>query len=165
MIRNFSRRARQFEFALATTFIALTSWFLLDALAQLQAESEKLAVETTVRNINSGLFLQQAERMVTGRESELPILAQENPVAWLERPPTGYVGERDCTAPGVLAAAQWCWDPAGRLLYYRPLRTEGLKIDADVPWLTWRVHSPADPKAIRPGTLRVVLASPYTWNP
>ena len=158
------RRARFLEFAMAAAFIGVASLFLIDAISDLQEEAERLTVETTVRNMNSGLFLRQAKAMVTGRERELPALALENPVEWLETPPGGYDGAGSCGDSGPAEAGHWCWDPSARRLHYRPLRADGLKVEGNVPILTWRVHAPADSLAIRPGSLRVVADRGYVWQ-
>lgn len=159
------RRARLLEFAMAAAFIGVASLFLIDAMSDLQEEAERLTVETTVRNMNSGLFLRQAELMISGRERELPKLALGNPVEWLEAPPPGYSGERGCADSGPSAAGEWCWNAAARRLHYRPRRTDSLKVEGGRPILTWRVHAPADPSAIRPGSMRVVAERSYDWRP
>ena len=159
-----ARRSRLLEFAVASTCIGIASLFLLNELSQLQEEAERLTVESTVRNMNSGLFMRQAKLMVSGRERELPALVLENPVEWLESPPGGYDPATGCGDAGPAEAGHWCWDASARRLHYRPLRAGGLKVDGDVPILTWRVHASGDPSVVRPGSLRVVADRGYTWQ-
>ena len=159
------RRSRQLELGIAVAMIALFSVFLLKALSQLQEESEKLLVELTIRHINIGLTVEQRRYMIAGREAELALLARSNPIMWLEKPPAGYMGARVCATEGLLAPGQWCWDADSRMLFYRPRRIESLKIDGNLPWLTWRVPLSDDGRAIRPGAIRLVPANSYTWSP
>lgn len=165
MAFNLPRRARLFEFAAAAASIALVSLLLLDSLGTVQEEAERLAVEITIRNMNSGLYLEQAALLTAGREAELPRLVLRNPVDWLEAPPAGYIGATSCTAPGRLDPGQWSWDPALRQVCYRPRRADGLKLAGELPLLVWRVQAPVDPRAVRPGSIRVVPAVGYTWRP
>ncbi|HET6720460.1 MAG TPA: hypothetical protein VFH22_12470, partial [Rhodocyclaceae bacterium] len=116
MAPTLPKRGRLLEFAVVVILFATLALVLLRALAELQDESERLAVELTIRNMNSGLFLQQAERLTSGRENTLRELAGQNPVSWLRTSPAGYIGERACVAE--MTAGQWCWDPGQKVLYY-----------------------------------------------
>lgn len=153
MLPILPKRGRLLEFVLVVILFATLALFLLRALNDLQDESERLTVELTIRNMNSGLFLQQAERLTLGRENTLRELAGQNPVSWLRSSPAGYLGEQAC--PGVLAAGQWCWNPAQKVLYYYPRQKNWLKSARDLPWLTWRVGSSQHPAAFRPGNFRL----------
>lgn len=153
MAPTLPKRGRLLEFAVVVILFATLALVLLRALAELQDESERLAVELTIRNMNSGLFLQQAERLTSGRENTLRELAGQNPVSWLRTSPAGYIGEQACE--GVLAAGQWCWDPGQKVLYYYPRQENWLKTARNLPWLTWRVGSPQHPAVFRPGSFRL----------
>lgn len=153
MAPTLPKRGRLLEFAVVVILFATLALVLLRALSELQDESERLAVELTIRNMNSGLFLQQAERLTSGRENTLRELAGQNPVDWLRSSPAGYIGERACAAE--MAAGQWCWDPAQKVLYYYPRQGNWLKTARNLPWLTWRVGSPHHPSVFRPGSFRL----------
>jgi hypothetical protein len=153
MAPTLPKRGRLLEFALVVILIGTLGLFLLQALQDLQDESERLAVELTIRNMNSGLFLQQAERLTSGRENTLRELAGQNPVDWLRTAPAGYIGEQSCVA--VMAAGQWCWDKGQKVLYYFPQQKNWLKSARNLPWLTWRVGSPQHPAVFRPGNFRL----------
>jgi hypothetical protein len=159
------RRARMLDFAIAAALIGAASLFLLNALSRLQEGAEKTFVEMSIRNLNSGLLLRQSELMIEGRENEFHKLPQENPVDWLPVPLEGYTSVAGCGAPAALPEAHWCWDARAKRLHYRPRRHAGLKIQGGASILMWRVQAPADPSAIRPGTLRIVPATPYEWSP
>ena len=153
MSLDLPKRGRLLEFSLMVAVLGLLSLFLIDALKTLQDDSERLTVELTVRNMNSGLYLQQAERVAGGRENTLKELAQANPVSWLGSSPVGYIGEQPCAS--VLAKGQWCWDKLSTTLYYYPKQANWLKTGGKMPWLTWRVGSPQQGASFRPGAFRL----------
>lgn len=153
MARSLPKRARQFEFGAVVVLLAALGFGLLAALESMQDESERLTVELTIRNMNTGLFLRQAERLAAGRADTLRELAEQNPMDWLRTAPTGYVGERSC--PEGLAAGQWCWNTQQHQLYYFPQGGNWLKDDRKMPWLTWRVVSSQHPQVFRPGSFRL----------
>lgn len=161
MSPQFPQRARLFEFAVGVAVIAVAALFLLDALARIEEQAEKLVVEATVRNIDSGLRLAQAELITQQRENERAALLRVNPVGWLERPPEGYIGEADGVDPEALAAGQWVWDRRARILIYRPRRGGALKVEGGAGWLGWRIVAAG--QAL--GTLRVEGLRAYEWRP
>jgi hypothetical protein len=150
---NLPKRGRLLEFVLATVLIGGLSLFLIKALKSIQDDGERLVVELTIRNMNSGLYLLQAERISAGRIDTLGELAEQNPVQWLDTLPPGYIGEADCA--GRLQAGQWCWDKTRRLLYYYPKQQKWLKKRPQVPYLTWQVTAPRNATGFRPGSFRL----------
>lgn len=140
--------------------------YLIGALARIEAEVEKLAVEATVRNMNSGLRLAQAELITQGRENERAALALHNPVDWLASPPVDYAGEADAVDPARLAAGSWAWERRSRTLYYRPRRSTGLRVDGAGESLGWHVVAAGGGvTAGRPGMLRLEAVRVYEWRP
>lgn len=157
------KRSRLLEFWLAAALIGVAAAFLLPALWRIEEDAERLMVESTIRNINSGLRLAESELVLQGREAERPALLQANPVAWLARAPAGYV-ERDRVEVQSLDAGQWVWARETRLLHYRPRHVQHLKIQGE-PTLAWRVVAAGDGLVFRPGTLRIESITPYHWQP
>lgn len=151
---NLPKRGRLLEFVLATVLIGALSLFLLKSLKAIQDEGERLMVELTIRNMNSGLYLLQAERLAGGRIDSLAALAQQNPVEWLRTLPDGYIDQQPCA--GGLSAGQWCWDKSLKMLYYYPKQQNWLKKSTNVPYLTWRVPSPQNAAGFRPGSFRLL---------
>ena len=158
----FPPRARQLEFALAVIIIATVSAILIDRLHSLQEDAERLMVESTVRNINSGLMLHMATLVAAQRESELPGLAQKSPADWLERVPNDYREAPRCDHD--LSPGAWCWEKPTKRLYYRPRLHDGLKIEGNMPFLVWTLRWPGAVSEIRPGALRMEPVQDYHWK-
>lgn len=154
MVPTLPKRTRLLEFSVSVLLVAGLGWFLLQALQSLQDSSERLAVELTVRNMNSSLFLLQAERLTAGRENTLGELAGQNPVEWMQSVPAGYIGEHECA--DLLAPGQWCWNARQKALYYYPRQENWVKSRQNLPWLTWRVDSTEHSSTFRPGKFRLL---------
>jgi hypothetical protein len=82
-----------------------------------QEYAEKLAMERTVENIRTGLRYRVADLMLANRMSEIPTLADENPINWLAERPANYLGELD-SAPADEPKGQWFFDKGSRELVY-----------------------------------------------
>lgn len=79
--------------------------------------AEKTAMDMTVANIRIGLRYRVADLMLANRMSEIPTLADENPMNWLEDKPDNYLGERASTT-AANADGMWYFDPQNRELIY-----------------------------------------------
>jgi hypothetical protein len=157
------KRSRLLEFWLAAALIGVATTFLLPALWRIEEDAERLLVESTIRNINSGLRLAESELVLQGREAERRTLLLANPVTWLESPPTGYV-ECDRIEAHAVEAGQWVWERETRLLHYRPRHSEHLQVQGGGT-LAWRVVAAGDGVVFRPGALRIENVTPYDWQP
>lgn len=82
-----------------------------------QEYAEKTAMEMTVANMRSGLRYQIADLIINNRLSEIPTLADENPVNWLAGQPENYLGEFD-SPPRDGTAGKWFYDKRNRELVY-----------------------------------------------
>lgn len=162
MTSRFPTRARLYEFGLAVTVVAIVSLLLIDRLQQLQEDAERLMVESTVRNINSGLMLKMAWLVTAQRESELPGLARQSPTDWLEQCPPDYQEAEAC--PPLMTPGLWCWERTTKRLYYQPRLISRLKIDDNMPLLTWTLRWPGAVSEIRPGALRLTPDRSYEWR-
>lgn len=141
------RRARGItwiEFAVALLVIAMVATLLLGALRQAEKQAERRVYELTVANVRSGLRLATADLMMRDRLRDLPGLAGSNPVSLLQKPPEGYVGERNDGA-GV-APGQWYFDRRSRQLVYR-FRDEGMPREGRLALHT-RAPRPGDAPSI-----------------
>ena len=82
-----------------------------------QAVAEKTALEMTVANMRTGLRYKVADLMLKNRMSEIPTLADENPMNWLEERPENYIGTFD-GPPQSDTAGKWYYDRHGHELVY-----------------------------------------------
>ena len=82
-----------------------------------QEYAEKTAMEMTVANMRTGLRYKIADLIVSSRLSEIPTLADENPVNWLAERPVNYLGEFD-SLPREGTSGKWFYDKRNRELVY-----------------------------------------------
>ncbi|MDX9994548.1 MAG: hypothetical protein RBS28_04420 [Rhodocyclaceae bacterium] len=104
------RGLSKFEFAVVLAIFGILATLLLDRLVALEHDTERLEVALTLRHIDIGLKLAIGERMMRGEEARIPELLQRNPLDFLDQQKIGAGG----TAGG------WQYDPASRILGYRP---------------------------------------------
>lgn len=150
------------EFSVVAGIFAVLAGTAMQALLYYQEQAEKVAVEATIINMRSGLRWQVADRLLNGRQAEMGELARANPVNWLDRNPSGYVGERINVTPRDLAPGNWAYDPVRREIAYRPRLSSHLNVpDGDI--LRWQLRAR---KASESGTaegIEIERANNYKW--
>lgn len=107
-----------FEFAVAGIIFAVLCGFLLQKLQFYQQEAERLAAEQVVTSLRAALASRAASLYLRGREAELPDLARQNPMEWLERRPPNYAGEIDGPNAGAVPFGHWYFDRSSATLSY-----------------------------------------------
>lgn len=122
------------EFLLLVAVIGVLANALLDRLIELEREGERTEIDLAVRNMRVGLRLAVGERLMRGQEDRLPELLEVNPVSFLGRLPRGYSAEAGDDAQ----AGNWRFDPATRILSYRPRQPEAF---GGSPELRWKMES------------------------
>ena len=128
------RGGGKFEFLLVVALFGVLAFALLNRLADVEQEAERTEVSLTERNIRVGLLLAVGEDVMGGREDRLAELLAANPVQFLGRTPRGYLGETGLPGgPGT-----WRFDPATRVLAYRPRQAEAFGGRQE---LRWRIQS------------------------
>lgn len=115
----------KFEFAVVLAIIGVLAHLLLDRLAAVERETERLAVDLTVRHIDIGLKLAIGERIMRGEEDRIAALLDDNPLHFLG---TQKVGA------GRTAAESWHYDAASRVLTYRPRQPEAFGGSTQLDW-------------------------------
>ncbi len=116
------------EFAVAAVVLSVLAAVLLQSLLYYQALAEKTTVELTIMNMRTGMRYRIAELILAGRTREVGGLVGTNPVAWLARPPEGYLGEVDDVAgPDEVPRGSWYFDRRTRELVYRVNRDSGFQ--------------------------------------
>jgi general secretion pathway protein G len=160
-------RARSIlQFSVALAVIGVLAVFLLDALYDVMEQAERTVMEATIRNMDSGLRVELARRMIHGQEASIGDLVGANPVQWLEAPPVGYSGNcrRDLTA------GEWCFDAVTNEIVYRPRLVRNLEYhDPSRSGLRWRVSTAAElagrrgGSAASAGAIRVASTTSFAW--
>ena len=123
-----SRGFTLFELVVVILVFAVLATLLLDRLAYYHEALERVAMESTLRGIKTGLQVRLAEMIIANREGEARELETLDPIQWLdEGRPANYGGVyREPTA-----AATWYFDAANRQLVYVVSTGNRLEIDGD----------------------------------
>jgi len=121
-MRAFSVRGDQcgasfLELAVCVALMAIFVGVLLERALYYQEYAEKTAMESTAENIRTGLRYKVADLILANRASEIPSLADENPMNWLAERPPNYLGELD-SAPADEPKGNWYFDRRNRELVY-----------------------------------------------
>lgn len=122
----------KYEFAVVLVIFGVLAHLLLARLVAVEHETERLAVDLTVRHINLGLKLAIGEHIMRGEEARIPALLQRNPLDFLEQAKV----DADKTAPG-----SWRYESGTHTLYYRPRQPEAFDGREN---LSWRYTSHVD---------------------
>jgi hypothetical protein len=129
------------QFSVIVTVSGILWMELLDNLHAIQEQSERTVMESTVRNMNSGLQFEIAARIMRGGEASLPLLVGNNPMIFLDKVPQNYLG----TCPGAMPPGTWCFDVGTREIVYRPRQDNNLTYPPDGRHeLRWRIVSAAE---------------------
>ncbi|HVY06681.1 MAG TPA: hypothetical protein VHB46_11960 [Burkholderiales bacterium] len=115
--RNPHRGASQLELVVCIALVGIFMAVFLERMFYYQEQAEKTAMEMTVANIRSGLRYKVADLIMNNRVSEIPTLADDNPVNWLQGPPENYLGEFD-GLPQSDPSGKWYFDRSTRQLIY-----------------------------------------------
>ncbi len=91
---------------------------LLNRLRVYEEIAEKAAMQQTAAAIKSALQMRVAAYMISGRDNEIEMLRDENPVAWLQEKPTNYAGEFYADAYARVRPGSWYFDLPHRELVY-----------------------------------------------
>lgn len=107
----------QLELVVSIVLFAIFVTVFLERALYYQEYAEMTAMEMTVANMRSGLRYKVADLIMANRLSEIPTLADENPITWLGSKPDNYLGEYE-TAPQSDTAGKWYFDRTQRELVY-----------------------------------------------
>lgn len=162
LCRRQSRGFTLVELVVVLIVVSVLAAMAVDRLFYYQERAEKVAMLANLEAFKTGLRIEVAEMMVTNRGDRLATLERTNPVAWLEEPPPGWLGEyRVPTTPG-----SWYYSSAANELIYAPLNTRYLNTGSAVKDLRFRVSlkygsNGAGGQAVTAATLAPV--KPYEW--
>ena len=117
-----------FELVVVLIIISVLAAVLLNRLGFYKEMLEKAAMDSTLRNIKTGLQVQLAELIVTNRQAQAGRLENEDPVKWLDEKPLNYGG--NYRAPAT--AGTWYFDTRTHELVYVVNTGNRLELDTDI---------------------------------
>ncbi|MEO8156242.1 MAG: hypothetical protein ABI648_00485 [Betaproteobacteria bacterium] len=136
-----------------------------------QEYGEKTAMEMTVANMRTGLRYKVADLIMNNRVSEIPTLADENPMDWLAERPENYLGDFDSPPEGN-TTGKWFYDRRNQELVYtvhnRRHFVPFIGQDFTIRYRAQRIEGPrnASGKDARPQVwVSLKQSREYTWLP
>ena len=135
-------------------------------------QAEKTAMEEVAGVIQSALVLQYGQILTRGKPSDVPVLAQDNPMNWLQKKPRNYAGEFYEPTPLSAESGNWMFDLKKRELIYVARNAEHFKPGKDgKKWIRFHVAinreaSPLPSLQDAPAELTGLLfkpVEPYSW--
>jgi general secretion pathway protein G len=102
-----------YEFAIVTAITAALSTVLLHRLDGYRRAAEDAAARQTVAALRSALLVEAARH-----PEKAAMLAAQNPMHLLARPPADYLGEFALSEQGRVARNGWVFDPRDKILVY-----------------------------------------------
>jgi general secretion pathway protein G len=107
----------KFELLVCTAVFGIFLGVFIERSFYYQEWAEKSAMELTAEHIKTGMRYRVADLIIANRMSEIPTLADENPMDWLEQKPPNYAGERDSSVEAPQGGT-WYFDRKNRELVY-----------------------------------------------
>ena len=135
-------------------------------------QAEKTAMVEVSNAIQSALTMQYGQILTRGKSSDVPALAQGNPMNWLQKKPRNYAGEFYDPTPLSVESGNWVFDLKTRNLIYVVRNTNYFKPGKDgKKWI--RFHVAVNHEASRLPSLQntapeltgilFVPVEPYSW--
>src|SRR5262245_10475278 len=115
--RRRHRGASLFEVSVCLAIFAVFLAVFLERSYFYQEAAEKTAMELQAEHVKASLRYRVADLILTNRMSEIPTLADENPMDWLDEKPANYLGARD-SAPETPLGGTWYFDRKNHELVY-----------------------------------------------
>lgn len=118
MKRSRPRGFTLLELVIVACLMAVLAGVLLTRVLDYQEQAERVAREQVLAALRSALRLRLADLLIQRRQHEIPALAGQNPMTWLERAPANYAGEFYPAAAADLARGTWYFDRRAKVLVY-----------------------------------------------
>ena len=160
-----------FEIIVVVCIVALFAGILYNRLRVYEEAAEKAAMQQTAAAIKSALQMRVAAYMISGRDTEIESLRNENPVKWLQENPADYAGEFYADAYARVRPGSWYFDLARRELIYVINLGDNFKPGPDArKWVRYHVRIEYEDAPVPGGPPRKVLSAagfaplqPYVW--
>jgi general secretion pathway protein G len=98
------------ELVVVITIISLLMALFLDRAFFYMEQAEKTAMEEVAGSIQSALTMQYGQVLTRGKPSDVPALARDNPMNWMQKRPRNYAGEFFDPAPLAVESGNWMFD-------------------------------------------------------
>lgn len=106
------------ELIVVIIIIVVMMGLLIDRVLFYQEQAEKTAMEGVAGAIQSALVMQYGQILTRGKPSDTAVLAQDNPMNWLQKKPRNYAGEFYDPTPLTVESGNWVFDLKTRDLVY-----------------------------------------------
>lgn len=160
---NRQRGATKVELVVVTIIVSVLCVWLLHTLRFYQELTEKTVVESTIVNLRSGLRFKIADLIIKGTPERQTELLKTNPIALLDSPPNGYMGEM--RTPKNVPPGTWYYEQdKGELVYIPKMSTHLALTDGTQPdmfRLRWQIRMNDENKGAP--YLDVVAMNPFVW--
>lgn len=160
------------ELIVVIILVVVVMGILIDRALFYQEQAEKTAMENVAGAIQSALILQYGQIMTRGKPSDVEVLAQANPMDWLQKKPRNYAGEFYDPTPLSVDSGSWVFDLKTRDLIYVVHNASHFKPGKEGrKWVRFhafiRYESPAVPslQASSPEVASILFepVEPYAW--
>lgn len=160
------------ELIVVIIIIVVMMGLFIDRTLFYQEQAEKAAMEGVASAIQSALIMQYGQIMARGKPSDVPVLAQDNPMIWLQKKPRNYAGEFYDPTPLSVESGNWMFDLRTRDLIYVVHNANYFKPGKDgKKWIRFHVavnHEPSRLPSLQnaPAELTGMLfepVEPYSW--
>jgi general secretion pathway protein G len=147
----------------AALYIAVVSVLALVLLERIQVYSafaERAAVDATLNNVRSALYVRLAQDRLQGTLTREYLWDGDNPFELARVTVTNYAGVfSGPELPSALPEGAWGYDGGSREVVYRPSYPRGLRVEGGGTLLRYRLRVP-------PGALpRFEPSAPFVWEP
>jgi len=160
------------ELIVVITIVVVMAGLFLNRMLFYIEQAEKTAMVEVSNAIQSALTMQYGQILTRGKPSDLPALAQDNPMNWLQKKPRNYAGEFYDPTPLSVESGNWVFDLKTRNLIYVVRNANYFKPGKDgKKWI--RFHVAVDHEASRLPSLQntapeltgilFVPVEPYAW--
>jgi len=106
------------ELIVVIIIVVVMMGLFMDRVLFYQEQAEKTAMVEVAGAIQSSLTMQYGQILTRGKPSDVPALAQDNPMNWLQKKPRNYAGEFYDPTPLSAESGNWMFDLRSRDLVY-----------------------------------------------
>ena len=106
------------ELIVVIIIVVVMMGVFLDRMLYYVEQAEKTAMVEVSNAIQSALVMQYGQILTRGKPSDVPELARDNPMNWLQKKPRNYAGEFYDPTPLTVESGNWIFDLRTRDLIY-----------------------------------------------